>query len=120
MEQIRSKRIDRSLRYIALVILLIGASLAFLQYAGWSAVYSGNYGLPSQISLVQESAAKGQIYFWFLLIATSAATAIAAGLLPSAQAVDSPALKLILRGTSAFGPMAAAILAIASVGQYFR
>jgi hypothetical protein len=38
-----------------------------LKYLGWSAVYSGNYGLPSEMQRVTVAAHWGRIYFWGLL-----------------------------------------------------
>jgi hypothetical protein len=60
------KRVWRGWYWVALIPMVVGASLTLLRYAGWSAVYSGNYGLPSATNLVKEAYAKATTDFWLL------------------------------------------------------
>jgi hypothetical protein len=62
--------------------LVIGASIALLRYAGWSAVYSARYGLPSETLLLKESATKADFYWWTLAGLGLAATIVTTTLLP--------------------------------------
>jgi hypothetical protein len=78
MNTFHSRAIYRKWCWLLVLPLIFGASVAFLKYAGWSAVYSGNYGLPSRAWLVKEASLKGHQYLWLFAALTSAATAVAA------------------------------------------
>jgi hypothetical protein len=85
-------------RWIALIALLIGASLTFMQFAGWAAVYSGNYGLPSREWLLKEATAKAQIYGWACAAMTLGSVGIVVTLLPSLESeYYSGAIALMVR-----------------------
>lgn len=121
----RSKPIYRACSWLALAMLLAGAAEAFLQYAGWSAVYSGNYGIPSHAQLVQEAATKADLYFWILAGTTILATVVAASLNPLFKSVDAVGpLRWAVRLTSAVALVAVAIFVIAmsisTAGHYFK
>jgi hypothetical protein len=65
MNTANSNSMRRSWYYwLTLVPLVLGASLALLKYAGWSAVYSGYYGLPSEAWRLKEAGPKAQLYWW--------------------------------------------------------
>ena len=62
--------------------LIAGAGWAFPKYAGWSAVYSGHYGLRSSASLVKQAAGQATFYGRVLVTLASAAIALTAVLIP--------------------------------------
>jgi hypothetical protein len=62
MNKINQTHPSRGLLWVALIFPLGGASFAFLQYAGWSAVYSAYFGLPSEAHRVVEAGRKAQYY----------------------------------------------------------
>jgi hypothetical protein len=68
--------------WLTLVPLVVGASLALLKYAGWSAVYSGYYGLPSEAWRLKEAGPKVQLYWWVLAALAVTATIVATMLIP--------------------------------------
>ena len=115
----------RKLCWVGIVPLLVGASLALLQYAGWAAVYSGSYGLPWAAALVKEAAGEAQFFFYVLTGFSLAAFAAVLALIPPPLDEDaSPSLRLLLRITIAAPIVAASIFAIAAgisiVGQHFK
>ena len=58
----------RSWYWLILVPLILGASLALLKCAGWSAVYSAYYGLPSEAWRLKEAGPKANLYWWVLAV----------------------------------------------------
>jgi hypothetical protein len=91
--------IHRSWYYwLTLVPLVIGASWALLKYAGWSAVYSAYYGLPSEAWRLKEAGPKAQLYWWLLTVSAVAATIVATILIPPNKSETLPAgLKGVIR-----------------------
>ena len=68
----------RSWYWLALVPLVVGASLALL----WSAVYSAYYGLPSEAWRLKEAGPKAEFYWWVLAGLAVTATIVATILIP--------------------------------------
>ena len=85
--------------WLTLVPLVVGASLALLKYAGWSAVYSGYYGLPSEAWRLKEAGPKAELYRWILAGLAIMATVVATILIPPFK---SEALPVGLKGVSRF------------------
>jgi hypothetical protein len=85
--------------WLTLVPLVLGASWALLKYAGWSAVYSSYYGLPSQAWRLKEAGPKSQLYGWMSTMLTVTATIVAAFLIP---AFKSESLPVGLKGLGRF------------------
>src|SRR5579871_2621145 len=94
-----SNSMHRSWYYwLTLVPLVIGASLALLKYAGWSAVYSGYYGFSSEASRLAEAGSKAQLYHWVLAGLGVTATIVATILIPPFKSETLPAgLKAVIR-----------------------
>ena len=125
MKQANLSSVRRILGWLALAPLLIGASMALLQYVGWSAVYSGNYGLSSRALLVQEADTKAHRYFLILMGLATAAASVTASLIPSIHSEDvSPIFRWIIRGALAFLLVSVSIFLVAAglatAGQYFK
>jgi hypothetical protein len=115
----------RSWYWLILVPLVIGASLALLKYAGWSAVYSGNYGLPSEAWRLKEASFKAQLYWWVLAGLAVIATTVATVLIPPLKSETLPAgLKGLTRFVMAVVLVAGSILILAfglsAAGQYLK
>jgi hypothetical protein len=68
--------------WTAFLSLTFGAAECLLKYAGWSAVVSGYYGLPSHAQLVKEASHFATRWLWGLIGLGIAATALALYLLP--------------------------------------
>lgn len=83
-------RHSRSWYWLTLVPLVLGASLALLKYAGWSAVYSAYYGLPSEAWRLKEAAPKAQLYWWVLAGLAVTATIVATILIPPFKSATLP------------------------------
>jgi len=81
----------RSWRWLALVPLILGASLALLKYAGWSAVYSAYYGLPSEAWRLREAGPKTQLYWWVSAGSAMVAAIVATRLIPPFKSEAVPA-----------------------------
>jgi hypothetical protein len=125
MKQANSSSVRRILCWLALVPLLIGASMALLQYVGWSAVYGGNYGLSSKALLVQEADTKAHLYFLLLMGLATAAALVTASVIPSIHSEDvSPTFRWVIRGALAFLLVSVSIcivaVGLATAGQYFK
>lgn len=111
--------------WLILVPLVVGASLALLKYAGWSAVYSGNYGLPSEPWRLKEASSKAQLYWWVLAGLAVTATTIATILIPPFKSESVPAgLKGLTRFVMALVLVVGSILALAFglsvIGHYVK
>ncbi|MFZ1010368.1 MAG: hypothetical protein WAN65_26250 [Candidatus Sulfotelmatobacter sp.] len=85
--------------WLTLVPLVVGASVALLKYAGWSAVYSGYYGLPSEAWRLKEAGSKSQLYWWVLAALAVTATIVATVLI---RPIKSETLPAGLRGIGRF------------------
>jgi len=59
---------------LSLLLILVSA-FWFLKYLGWSWVFSGNYGLPSQAKTVLTARQWSLTYFWVGLLAEAALVA---------------------------------------------
>jgi hypothetical protein len=67
MKVIEEDRHNPGFRWAPLVLtvsLVSISALCLLSWAGWAAVYSGNYGLPSHASLVAVAEQRISLYFW--------------------------------------------------------
>ena len=100
----------RSWYWLILMPLILGASLSLLKYAGWSAVYSGYYGLPSEAWRLKEAGPKAQLYWWVLAGLAVTATIVATILIPPFKWETLPAG---LKGVSRF--VLAVVLVVGSI-----
>lgn len=99
--------------WLALVPLVIGASLALLRYAGWSAIYSGNYGLSSEAWRLKEAGSKAHVYWWVLAILSVTAIIAATILIPPFKSESLPAgLKAVIRFVLAVVLIAGSVLLV--------
>jgi hypothetical protein len=89
--------------WLLLLPLLLGSSICLLKYAGWSAVVSGRYGLPSDAELVRTAQHAGTIDLWVLIGLTLIAVTIVLSILPPICEGFSPGLKGIARFLIAIG-----------------
>jgi len=117
--------IHRIWYWLTLVPLVIGASLALLKYAGWSAVYSGNYGLPSEAWRLKEASSKAQLYWWVLAGLAMTATVVATMVIPPFKSETLPAgLKWLSRFVLAVLLVAGSIFIVAyglsAAGHYLK
>jgi hypothetical protein len=111
--------------WLGLIPLLVGASLALLRYAWWSAVFSAYYGLPSEAWRVKEAGTKAQLYSWLLGGLAVGATIVATILI---WPLKSESMSPGLQGTFLF--LLAVLLVVASItlfayglsiaGQYWK
>jgi hypothetical protein len=121
-----SNSIHRSWYYwLTLVPLIVGASVALLRYAGWAAVYSGNYDRPSQAWLLKEAGPKANLYWWLLAVLSVGATIVATILIPPFKSETLPVgLKAVTRFVLAVVLVSGSILIVAygvlAVGHYLR
>lgn len=111
--------------WLTLVPLILGASLALLRYAGWAAVYSGNYDRPSQAELLKEASSKANLYWWVLAVLSVVATVVATILIPPFKSETLPAgLKAVIRFGLAVALVAGSILIVTygvlAVGHYLK
>jgi hypothetical protein len=118
-------RRSQSWYWLTLVPLVVGASLALLRYAGWAAVYSGNYDRPSQAWLLKEAGPKANLYWWVLAVLSLTATIAATILIPPFKSETLPVgLKAVIRVVLAVVVVAASILIVTygllAVGHYLR
>jgi hypothetical protein len=115
----------RSWYWLTLVPLIIGDSLALLKYAGWSAVYSAYYGLPSEVWRLKAAGPKAQLYWWVFMGLAVTATIVATILIPpfKSEALP-PGLKGISRFVLAVVLVAASIFMVAAglsaAGHYLK
>jgi hypothetical protein len=121
-----SNSIHRSWYYwLTLVPLIVGASVALLRYAGWAAVYSGNYDRPSQAWLLKEAGPKANLYWWLLAVLSVGATIVATILIPPFKSETLPVgLKAVTRFVLAVVLVSGSILIVTygvlAVGHYLR
>jgi hypothetical protein len=125
MNTANSNSMHRPWHCLPLVPLVLGASLAFMKYAGWSAVYSGYYGLPSEAWRLKEAGPKADIYGWSFLGLSGIAAIIATLLIPSLKSETIPAgLKAVIRLSLAIALVAASIcvgvFGLSAVGHYLK
>ena len=111
--------------WLTLVPLVVGASVALLRYAGWAAVYSGNYDRPSQEWLLKEAGPKANLYWWVLAVLSVGATIVATILIPPFKSETLPVgLKAVTRFVLAVALVAGSILIVTygvlAVGHYLR
>jgi magnesium-transporting ATPase (P-type) len=106
-------RRSQSWYWLTLVPLVVGASLALLRYAGWAAVYSGNYDRPSQAVAAQGSGPKANLYWWVLAVLSLTATIAATILIPPFKSETLPVgLKAVILFVLAVVVVAASILIV--------
>jgi hypothetical protein len=110
MEAVNLNSIRRFWCWLTLVALILVASWALLKYAGWSAIYSGYYGLPSEAWRLKEAGPKTQFYWWVLVVSVLPAMILATMLVPP---VRSESLPVGLKALSRF--VIAAVLVVASI-----
>jgi hypothetical protein len=126
MDTADSNSIHRSWYYwLTLVPLVVGASVALLRYAGWAAVYSGNYDRPSQAWLLKEAGPKANLYWWVLAVLSVGATIVATILIPPFKSETIPVgLKAVTRFVLAVVLVSGSILIVTygvlAVGHYLR
>jgi len=111
--------------WLTLVPLVVGASVALLRYAGWAAVYSGNYDRASQVWLLKEAGPKANLYWWVLAVLSVAATVVTTILIPPFKSEALPVgLKAVTRFVLAVVLVAGSILILAyglsAVGHYLK
>jgi hypothetical protein len=111
--------------WLLLVPLIVSAALALLRYAGWAAIYSGNYGLPSQAWRLGEASNKANVYCRLLMGFAGAATFVAIILIPPLTSEKlPPGIRGIGRFVLAFALVIASILmaaiGIGAAGHYLR
>lgn len=125
MNTANSNSMHRFWYWLALVPLVVGASLALLRYAGWSAVYSGYYGLPSEAWRLKEAEPKAQLYWWVLAGLSVTATIVATILIPPFKSETLPAgLKAVSRFVLGVVLVAGSIFIVAyglsAAGHYLK
>ena len=125
MNTANSKSMHRPWHWLTLVPLVGGASLALIKHAGYSAVYSGYYGLPSEAWRLKEAGPKAEIYWRYFLSLSAIAAIIATLLIPSLKSETIPAgLKAVIRLSLAIALVAASIyvgvFGLAAVGHYLK
>jgi len=111
--------------WLTLVPLVLGASLAFLRYAWWAAVYSAYSGLPSETWRLKEARPKGDFYWWVLIGFGISATIVATILIPPFRSETLPAgLKWLSRLALAVVLVAGSIFVTAyglsAAGHYLK
>lgn len=111
-------------RWLILVPLLIGASFAFLNYAGWAGIYSAYYDRPAEAWRLKEAGPKADVYWWSFL-GLSGIAAIIATLIPSLKSETIPAgLKTVIRLSLAITLVAASIyvgvFGLSAVGRFLK
>jgi uncharacterized membrane protein YhaH (DUF805 family) len=90
--------------------LVLGASLALLRYAGWAAVYSAYYGLPTEAWRLKEASPRADFYWWMLAVLAVTATIVATILIPPFKSETLPAG---FKGLSRF--VLAVVLVVSSI-----
>ena len=107
-----------------LLPLLLGSSVCLLKYAGWSAVVSGHYGLPSHQDLVNTATHQATLYFWAFLGLVTITTATVAVILPPFLEHLSAGVKGTLRFTIALGMVILANIGggylLVKIGEHFK
>jgi hypothetical protein len=112
-------------RWLILVPFLIGASFAFLNYAGWAGIYSAYYDRPAEAWRLKEAGPKADVYWWSFLGLSGIAAIIATLLIPSLKSETIPAgLKTVIRLSLAIGLVAASIyvgvFGLSAVGRFLK
>ncbi len=125
MDIFSSNSTRRSLCWFTLVPLVFGASVALLRYAGWAAIYSAYYGLPSEAWRLKDAGPKADFYWWFFAVLSGAATIIATILIRPIKSETLPAgLRAILRFVSAVALIVASIFVVtyglSAAGHYLK
>jgi hypothetical protein len=103
-----SNQKHRSPYWLTLVLSVGGASWALLRYAGWSAVYSAYYGLPSEALRLKEANSQVQLYWWMLAALATTAIIVATKLIPPFKSETQPA------GLRALGRFVLAVIFVTS------
>jgi hypothetical protein len=111
--------------WLTLVPLILGASLALMRYAGWSAIYSAYYGLPSEAWRLKEAGPKADLYRWLMMGLAVTATIVATILIPPFKSETLPVgLKGVTRFVLAVVLVAGSILIVTygvlAVGHYLK
>jgi hypothetical protein len=125
MKSTNFRSIRRLWYWLTVVPLVIGASVALLKYAGWSAVYSAYYGLPSEARRLAEAGPKAELYKWLLTGLAVTAIVVATILIPpvKSEAVP-PALKGMTRFALAMVLVVGSIIlcaaSLSTAGHYLR
>jgi hypothetical protein len=115
-----SKSMHRPWYWLTLAPLVVGASLALLKYAGWSAVYSAYYGLPSEAWRLKEAGPKAQFYWWVLAGLVVTATIVATILMPHFKSDPVPAgsTRFVLAVVLVVGSIFLVAYGLSAVGHY--
>jgi hypothetical protein len=93
--------------------MVFGASVALLKYAGWAAIYSAYYGLPSEAWRLKEAGPEADFYWWFFAGLSGTATIIATILIRPLKSETLPAgLKAIIRFVLAVALIVASIFVV--------
>jgi hypothetical protein len=108
-----------------LVPLVFGASVSLLRYAGWAAIYSAYYGLPSEAWRLKDAGPRADFYWWFFAGLSGVATIIATILIRPIKSETLPAgLRAIIRFVLAGALIVASIFVVtyglSAAGHYLR
>lgn len=125
MKAANSHSMHRRWCWLTLVPLVLGASLALLKYAGWSAVYSAYYGLPSQAWRLKEAGPKAQLYWWVVAGLAVTATIVAAILIPPFKSETLPASvkslsRVVLTAVLVVGSIVVVAAGLFAAGYYLK
>jgi glucan phosphoethanolaminetransferase (alkaline phosphatase superfamily) len=113
MSTVNPNSMHRSWYWLALVPLVVGASVTLLKYAWWAAVFSAYYGLPSE-AWREEAGPKANFYWWLFMGMSGAGTILATILIPSLKSENLPTiLKAIIRFVLAVALVVASIFLVA-------
>ena len=83
--------------WCALLLLLVGTAICLIKYAGWSAVTSAYYGLPSQAQVVTRASHAATGWFFGLIGLGFVASALTFALVPFPSERLSPAFRGTIR-----------------------
>ena len=111
--------------WLTLVPVLFGASVSLLRYAGWSAIYSAYYGLPSEAWRLKEASFNAHLYGWVLTGLAATATILATMLIQHFKSESlPPGLQWTIRVTLATALVVASIFIItaglSTAGHYLK
>ncbi len=111
--------------WLTLVLSVLGASWALLKYAGWSAVYSGNYGLPSEAWRLKEAGSEAQLYWWVLAALAVTGTIVTTILIPPFKSKTLPAglkglSRFVLAGLLVAGCIFIVAYGLSAAGHYLK
>jgi hypothetical protein len=79
----RNGRIALITGSVLLLLLVVMSAICLVKYAGWSAVVSGYYGLPSHGQLVARASLLATRWLWGMAAGEIGATVVLLALLPS-------------------------------------